>query len=265
MGQLDGRIALVSGGGRGIGRGISELLAAEGAIVAVNYAKDQQAAMETVTAITAAGGVAKAYQAAVEDAEADAIMVDQITADFGPVDLLVNNAGVASRGRSVADTDRTEALRLISIHAVSGHHLSRLCVPAMRTRPRGDVVFISSVATKNMGPFGAPYNMGKAAMEALALTLAKEERANGIHVNIVAPGLVDTDMGRRLAKATMGATDIRALDANMPFGRVCTPLDVARVVVFVCSEAAGYVTGQKIECDGGGPFVARPNPVTPGG
>ena len=94
--------------------------------------------------------------------------------------------------------------------------------------------------------------MGKAALEALAFGLAKEERDNGIHVNVVAPGLVETEMGRRLVKAG-GVEDIRTLDAFSGFGRVCQPDDVAAVVVFVCSDAAGYVTGQRIEVDGGGP------------
>jgi 3-oxoacyl-[acyl-carrier protein] reductase len=97
--------------------------------------------------------------------------------------------------------------------------------------------------------------MGKAALEALALTLAKEERDNGIHVNIVAPGLVETDMGVRLSRAMTGnreLQDLRSLDATAPFGRVCQPDDVAKVVHFVCSDAAGYVTGQRIEVDGGG-------------
>ncbi len=125
----------------------------------------------------------------------------------------------------------------------------------MRTRPRGDIVMISSRATSTYGANGAPYNMGKAAMEALAFTLAKEERTNGIHVNIVAPGLVETEMGRRLAKARSGVVDIRELDASSPFGRVCQPLDVARVVLWVCSEGAGYITGQRIEVDGGGPLT----------
>lgn len=114
---------------------------------------------------------------------------------------------------------------------------------------------VSSVATSHMGPHGAPYNMGKAALEALALTLAKEERAHGIHVNIVAPGLVETDMGVRLARAMTGDRDLhdlRGLDASSAFGRVCQPLDVANVVLWLCSDGAGYVTGQRIECDGGG-------------
>ncbi|MGZ7036457.1 MAG: SDR family oxidoreductase, partial [Ilumatobacteraceae bacterium] len=94
-----------------------------------------------------------------------------------------------------------------------------------------------------------------AAMEALAYTLAKEERANGIHVNIVAPGLVETEMGLRLARAVTGNRelhDLRSLDAMAPFGRVCQPLDVAKVVVWLCSDGAGYITGQRIECNGGG-------------
>ena len=114
---------------------------------------------------------------------------------------------------------------------------------------------ISSVATVNLGANGAPYNMAKAALEALAATLAKEERQNGIHVNVVAPGLVETDMGIRLARAftATGLQDLRLLDALAPFGRVCQPADVAAVVVWLCSEGAGYVTGQRIQVDGGGP------------
>jgi 3-oxoacyl-[acyl-carrier protein] reductase len=254
MGELDGRIALVTGGGRGIGRGISELLAASGAVVAVNYRRDQGAADDTVAAIEAAGGAARAYQASVDDSEQDAAMVDAVVADLGPISILVNNGGVASRGQSVADTDPAEMARVVATHALGPHHLCRVTLPSMRTCARGDIVMVSSVATSHYSGNGAPYNMGKAALEALAFTLAKEERANNIHVNVVAPGLVDTDMGVRLARAMRGdrALDIRSLDASSPFGRVCQPLDVARVVLWLCGEGAGYVTGQRIECDGGG-------------
>ncbi|NHX33723.1 SDR family oxidoreductase, partial [Escherichia coli] len=91
------------------------------------------------------------------------------------------------------------------------------------TRERGDIVMISSAATRHHAGWGAPYNMGKAAMESLAWTLAKEEKRNGIHVNIVAPGLVETEMGRRLVKATQGVDDLRNIDKAMPFGHVCQP------------------------------------------
>jgi 3-oxoacyl-[acyl-carrier protein] reductase len=256
MGMVEGRAALVTGGGRGIGRGISELLAAEGAQVAINYARDGTAAMETVDAITAAGGVARAYRAAVEDPDADAAMVESVLADFGHVDILVNNGGIASKGRTVADTDPSEVARLIGVHAMGPHHLCRLLMPQMRahvasTGGRGDVVMISSVATAHYAGNGAPYNMGKAALEALAYTLAKEERDNGIHVNVVAPGLVESEMGRRLARAG-GVTDLRAIDATSPYGHVCQPEDVARVVLFCVSSLGGYITGQRIQVDGGG-------------
>ena len=121
----------------------------------------------------------------------------------------------------------------------------------MRERPRGDIIMISSIATLFMGAGGAPYNMGKAAVEALARTLANEERKHGIHVNTVAPGLVETEMGKRLVKATAGIDDMRQIDAAMPFGRVCQPEDIANVVRFLVSERAGYVTGEKINVYGG--------------
>lgn len=252
--DLSNRIALVTGGGRGIGRAISERLAAAGAAVAVNYRRDADAAAETVAAIEAAGGVAVAYAASVDDADAMASMVEQVTADLGPVDLLVCNAGIASRGNTVADTDPDELIRVLHTHAVGAHHACRLVLPGMRRAERGDVVMISSVAAHSHGANGAPYSMGKAAIESLAYTLAKEELPNGIHVNIVAPGLVETDMGVRLARAIYSKRemdDLRELDASFPFGRVCQPSDIADVVAFVCSGAASYVTGQRIVVDGG--------------
>lgn len=253
--ELAGRVAIVTGGGRGIGRGISELLAGSGATVAVNYRKDARAADETVRAIEAAGGSAKAYAGSVDDPADCAVLVRAVVADLGGIDILVCNAGIASRGRAVADTDPEEMIRVVATHAFGPHHLAREALPSMRTRGRADIVMISSVATSHHSANGAPYNMGKAAMEALAFTLAKEERSFGIHVNVVAPGLVETDMGLRLARAFSGnreMEDLRSMDAAAPFGRVCQPLDVANVVLWLCSEGSGYVTGQRIEVDGGG-------------
>jgi NAD(P)-dependent dehydrogenase (short-subunit alcohol dehydrogenase family) len=250
--SLAGRVALVTGGGRGIGRAISIGLAEDGAAVAVNYRRDQEAAEETVAEINAAGGRAKAYRASIDSWEEDQAMVDAIVNDFGYVDILVNNAGIASRGNSVHDTDPAEMERVVRTHAFGAFYCSKLVLPSMRTRPRGDVVMISSAATHSMGANGSPYNMGKAALEALAQTLYKEERRHGIHVNIVAPGLVETEMGKRLARATRGVQDIHELDKTSAFGHVCTPEEVASVVRFVVSDAASYVTGQRIYVDGGG-------------
>jgi len=250
--SLAGRVALVTGGSRGIGRAISLALAEDGADVVVNYRRDEEAANETVAAIEALGRRAKAYSASVDSWDEDRAMVEAALAGFGHIDILVNNAGIASRGQSVADTDPAEMERVVRTHAFGPHYLSKLVIPSMRTRPRGDIIFISSAATKGNAASGAPYNMGKAAAEALAQTLYKEARPNGIRVNIVAPGLVETEMGFRLAKATQGIQDMRELDSKMPFSRVCQPQDIANVVRFLVSDAASYVTGQRIYVDGGG-------------
>ena len=265
--DLTGRVALVTGGGRGIGRAVALALGRAGAAVAVNYRRDEDAAAQVVKDITAAGGTAGAYPASVGDLDALDGLVAAVGADLGPIDILVNNAGMASRGQSVVDTDPAELPRLMAVdqtayatskarhramavNALGPHRLAQLVLPAMRTRPRGDIVFISSADVTRLSANGAPYNMGKAAMEALAFTLAKEERPHGVHVNVVAPGLVATDMGERLVAAKVGTT-IGDLDSRYPFGRVCTPDDVAGAVLFLVSGLAGYVTGQRIGVDGG--------------
>jgi NAD(P)-dependent dehydrogenase (short-subunit alcohol dehydrogenase family) len=250
-GPLAGRTALVTGAGRGIGRGIALELAAAGAAVGVNYRRDEDAAREVVDAITAAGGRAAALRASVtEPADVDAL-ADATLEQLGPVDLLVCNAGIASRGLAVADTDPEELQRVVATHALGAHRLIRRLIGGLRAAPRGDVIVISSSELSAMRANGAPYNMAKAALEALALTLAHEEIANGVRVNIVAPGLVVTDMGSKLVKAKLGLDDMAQLDAGQPLGRVTRPEDVARVVRFLSSDDAAMVTGQRIVVDGG--------------
>lgn len=249
--SLAGRVALVTGASRGIGRAIALGLARDGADVAVNYTRQQEAADEVVAQIRAMGRRAQAYRAAVDNFDEDAAMVEAVVRDFGSLGILVNNAGIASRGQKVADTDPAELERVLRVHALAPHFLSKLALPHLRKETRGDIIIISSVATLQPAANGAPYSMGKAAGEALALTLAREEQANGIRTNIVAPGLTVTDMGSKLSKARFGVQDIHELDARYPFGRVSTPEDVANVVRFLVSEAGGYVNGQKINLNGG--------------
>ncbi len=248
---LAGRTALVTGGGRGIGKAIALALAADGADVAINYRRDDASAEATVAEIEAFGRRARAYKADIADFAECESMVGAAILELGPIDILVNNAGVASRGGSVKNTEPAEVHRLFDTHAFGAWALSKLVIPSMRTKPRGDIVMISSAAVVMMGANGAPYNMAKAALEALAWTLAKEERRHAIHVNVVAPGLVDTEMGRRLVKGAMGVEDIRTMDAASSFGHVCTPEEVADVVRWVVSPAASYVTSQRIGVDGG--------------
>jgi 3-oxoacyl-[acyl-carrier protein] reductase len=246
---LEGRVALVTGGGRGIGRAVSLALAEDGADVAINFRRDEQAASDTVADIEKIGRRAAKYQASVDSWDEDAAMVDAVLSDFGGVDILVNNAGIASRGHSVADPAEFE--RVWRTHTFGSFALSKLVLPSMRERPRGDIVMVSSNATVHMAGHSSPYNVAKAGLEALARTLAKEERRRNIHVNVVAPGLVETEMGRRLVKGAMGVEDITTLDAGSPFGHVCTPEEVADVIRFLVSDAGGYLTDQKLTIDGG--------------
>jgi 3-oxoacyl-[acyl-carrier protein] reductase len=248
---LEGRVALVTGGGRGIGRAVSLALAEDGADVAINYRRDEQAATDTVADVEKLGRRAAKYHASIDSWEDDVAMVDGVLSDFGGVDILVNNAGIASRGHSVVDTEPDEFGRVWRTHTFGSFALSKLVLPSMRERPRGDIVMISSAATIHMAGYSSPYNVAKAGLEALARTLAKEERRHHIHVNVVAPGLVETEMGRRLVKGAMGVEDITTLDAGSPFGHVCTPEEVADVVRFLVSDAGGYLTDQKLTIDGG--------------
>jgi 3-oxoacyl-[acyl-carrier protein] reductase len=261
------RVALVSGGGRGIGRAVSLGLGEAGFDVAVNFRRDGDAAQVTVDEIVALGGQARGYQAAVDDADQVAAMVEAVGADFGRIDALVHCAGNASRGYDVVDTDPTEPMRLFAVHAAGAHHLCRLTVPYMRVQGRGDVVLVSSIVADEPRRGTAPYVMAKAALEILGRTLAMEERANGIRVNVVAPGLVATEMGDRLIRATQGRDRAADLDALAPFGRVCRPKDVAGAVTFLLSDAGSYITGQRLTVDGGeswgwwGPPVAPDDPA----
>jgi 3-oxoacyl-[acyl-carrier protein] reductase len=246
------RVALVTGGGRGIGAAISLALAGDGMDVAINYRRDEASARKTASLVEAMGRRAALFQASVDDYEADVRMVEDVLTEFGHVDVFVHSAGIASRGHSVVDTDPAEIERVWRTHAFGAFAVAKHVLPSMRTRPRGDIVFISSVGASAMAGWSSPYNMAKASMEALARTLAKEERKHGIHANIVAPGLVDTDMGRRLAKAVMGAgDDIRSIDHRMAFGHVCSPEEVADVVAWLVSDGARYVNDQRVQVDGG--------------
>ncbi|MEU1549843.1 SDR family oxidoreductase [Nocardia sp. NPDC005745] len=251
MSTLAGRVAIVTGASRGVGRGIALRLAADGAAVAVNYRRDGAAAGEVVKEITAGGGVAVGYRAAIDDEAATTAMVHAVRRDLGPVSIVVSNAGTASRGLDVVGTSREEYLSLLSVHALGPIGLLREALPDLRAAGRGDVVMISSNTVASAPAQAAPYTMAKAAMEIVVRTLAREERQHGIRANIVAPGLVATDMGSRLVRASAGAT-LGDLAESSPFGRVCTPEDVAGAVAWLVSADAGYVTGQKILVDGGG-------------
>jgi 3-oxoacyl-[acyl-carrier protein] reductase len=253
MGDLDGRVALVTGGSRGIGRAISLRLAQDGADIAINYHSHREAAEEVAAEVRALGRRAEIYAADVASEDACHVMAEAALRDFGFVDILVNNAGIGATavGRPhVADTDPEPFERLMAAHAYGPFYLCQALVPQMREQVRGDVVMISSVAVQNFGATGGTYSAAKAAMEALAHTLAKEERMHNIHVNIIRPGLVETDMGLALVKFTRGVQSMRELDATQPFGRVGRPEDIANAAAFFVGPRGSYVTNQHLTVSG---------------
>ena len=248
--DLAGRNAFVTGGSRGIGRSIALALAGAGANVVVNYTRHPDEANAVVAEIQKLGRKAGAFQGDVSDYASCEAMVAKALGEFGNFSILINNAGIASRGNSVVDTDPEEMRRVVSTHAFGSFYMSQLLIPQMRQQARGDIVMISSGAATGLNARGGPYNMAKTAQEAIAATIAKEERANGIHCNIVAPGLVETDMGTRLMKAR--GNDIKTMAPTSAFGRVCQPEDIADAVLFLCSDAASYISNQRIPVNGGG-------------
>ncbi len=252
MADLTGRNALVTGGGRGIGRGIALALAEAGANVALSYRRDEEAANATADELRALGVQAATVQGDVSSFEDCQRIAEGAVAALGNVGILVNNAGIASRGNSVVDTDPEEMERVVRTHAFGSFYMTSLLLPQMRELERGDVVMISSTAAGSLSANGAPYNMAKSAQEAVAYTVAKEERQHNIHANVVRPGLVETEMGFRLMRATRGISDMRELDEGSPFGRICQPEDIAAGVVYFVSESGSYVTNQVISVHGGG-------------
>jgi 3-oxoacyl-[acyl-carrier protein] reductase len=253
MGKLQGRTAIVTGGSRGIGRAVCEHFAREGANLAINYASNAAQAREVAEEARKRGVRAEIYQADVADQAAVKTMCEQAITDFGQIDVLINNAGIGSSAvnrPTITDATDEQYQLLFGVNLWGPIHMCRALVPHMRQAPRSDVVMLSSIAAQSMGARMGLYSITKAGAEALAHTLAKEERTHGMRVNIVAPGLVDTDMGRKLV-ATLGVANIRDRDAQAPFGFVCTPEDIAATVTFLCSDDARYITNERITVSGG--------------
>lgn len=249
--KLAGRVAIVTGGGRGVGRGIALALAREGAKVAFNYRRDEAAAKQTVADIEALGSQALSFAADVTDYPKVKEMVAATAQAFGKIDILVNNAGIASRGNLVIDTDVAELERVLRTHLFGAFHFTQAVLPIMRQQPRGDIHFISSRGAAECPPGYGPYAIAKCGLEGLARVLAKEELRHHIRVNIIACGLVETDMGRRLVRGTIGVENIKDLYPDMPFGRVLQPEDVGHLCAFLCSKEGEYISGHIINLDGG--------------
>jgi NAD(P)-dependent dehydrogenase (short-subunit alcohol dehydrogenase family) len=244
-------LALVTGGSRGVGRAIVLELARHYR-VAFSCRRDIEAAAEVMAAVRAAGGEAMSFTADLSAGAAAGALVGAVESAWGPVSVVVGNAGSASRGLSCVDTTPEEYLRMFQVHALSNIELAAAAMPSLRAA-RGAVVFVSSAVVDLLPTGTAPYAAAKSALEAAAVVLAREERASGVRVNLVVPGLVATDMGDRLTRAFRSGEQASDLDAAAPLGHVCRPEEVARVVSFLCGPAASYVAGERIRIDGGGP------------
>lgn len=246
MGKLDGQNALVTGSSRGIGRGIALELAREGANVVVNYRRDEQAAAETVAAIQALGREAVAIGADVGDWEAVAFLVERALAAFGHLDIVVANSGVASRVQPVWDMDVDHWHKVIGVNLHGVFYTCKATAKHLVDRKKGSIILISSIGADTCAPFGAPYYVAKAGVNALTKSLAKECAPAGVRVNCIAPGLVSTDMGDRLMKF-YGDT----LLSGIPLGRPGRPEEIGKMAAYLASDDAAFITGKIIRIDGG--------------
>jgi 3-oxoacyl-[acyl-carrier protein] reductase len=242
---LDGQVALVTGGSRGIGRAIALALAAGGAEVVVNYVANQQAADETVARIGASGGKATTARFDVGDANAVRIAVQNIVDQAGKIDILVNNAGVAVDAL-VLRLKEEEWERALRINLTGVFHCTKAAVRAMVRNRYGRIINLTSVVAE-MGNAGqTAYAAAKAGVIGFTRSLARELASRSVTVNAVAPGLVDTEMSQSLS------TEQKALYGTViPAGRLGSPEEIAAAVAFLASPAAGYITGHVLRVNGG--------------
>jgi len=246
MGKLQGKVALVTGASKGIGAAIAKALAAEGAAVAVNYASSKAGADTVVAAITAAGGQAVAVGGDVsKPAEAKALVEGAVSA-FGRLDILVNNSGIYAFAP-------IESVSEEQFHAMFGVNVLGLLLvtqaAAAHLGEGGALINIGSGVTSLTPPMSAVYSATKGAVDAITGVLARELGPRGIRVNSINPGIVDTEGTQA---AGFAGTDFeKALVAQTPLGRAGRPQDIAKAAVFLASDDAGWVTGEKIIVSGG--------------
>ena len=245
MFDLAGKIAVVTGGSRGIGRATSIALAEAGAFVLVNYRSNEDAAKETLRLIEEAGGKGELLGFDVADPESVDRGLKEAIGRHGRIDILVNNAGISIDQLllrvSPTDLDMTWATN------VNGPiYCAKACIRPMMKKRWGRIINLSSVVAESGNPGQVAYSSSKAALLGLTRTLAREYASRGITVNAVAPGFIETDMTADLPEAArQGIVD------QTPLGRIGRPEEVAAAVVFLASEEAGYITGQVVRVNGG--------------
>ncbi|MDC3957128.1 3-oxoacyl-[acyl-carrier-protein] reductase [Polyangium jinanense] len=242
---LSGKVALVTGASRGIGRATAEALAAQGAHVVVNYVRGEEEARRVVQAIEERGGKAEALGFDVADMQATDEAIAALSKRLGRLDILVANAGVAV-DNLVLRVKEEEIDRVFAVNVKGAIGCARAAIKPMMRARTGRIVFLSSIVGE-MGNAGqAVYAASKAALLGLSKTLAREYASRNITVNVVAPGFIDTDM-----TSSLGAEVKEGMLKAIPLGRTGKPEEVAAAVIFLCSDAASYITGETIRVNGG--------------
>ena len=240
-----GASALITGASRGIGRAAARELARQGWPVCVNYLERRDAAESLAEEIRSQGGRAMIFQADVADGQAVARMAEAARETLGPVELVVNNAGVAGQALFQDISDEMWN-RYLAVNLGGARNTIRAALPHMISEKRGCIVNISSIWGLRGASCETAYACTKAAIIALTRSLALELAPSGIRVNCVAPGVIDTDMVQVLGRNTL-----RDLAEQTPLGRLGTPEDIAYVVAFLASDKASFITGQVLGADGG--------------
>lgn len=235
-------VAIVTGGSKGIGRAISLELARSGYYVVVTYMGDRQGGAETLEQIEENGGQGECCQLDVRDSDAAAALVDDLAERFGGIDVLVNNAGIIADGLFMM-MSKENWHKVIDTSLNGFYNMTRPVIENMVRRRKGSIVSISSASSLAANRGQANYSAAKAGLNAASKAVASEVARLGIRVNVVAPGLIETDM--------IAAAPKDHIKTLIPMARIGRPEEVASVVSFLCSDAASYVTGQIISVNGG--------------